>query len=268
MFQIIRISILTAILIGLVVSVPSLNKPAMRAIQDVGDLFDARPERQILFVGNSRTYFNDMPAMVRSMADSANAPEKYRIQMHAPAGRALADHWANPQVHDLLAQQWHHVVIQAQSGEQYDRSLSAQMLGTARKLISEARLGGAAPAMFVTWRYTTDCPEAAGSDTTGYRQMHANIQAMHRQLNRETGVDLVNVGRVWEVILKYSAEIPLYLDCNHPSIYGSYLSALAFYDYFSGGDVLAVTYVPDGMPQDQAKLLREAVSRYSSAAAQ
>jgi hypothetical protein len=39
----------------------------------------------MLFLGNSRTYYNHMPEMVRKLADSAGADHKYQITMRAPS---------------------------------------------------------------------------------------------------------------------------------------------------------------------------------------
>jgi hypothetical protein len=48
------------------------------------DNFDSRPARAILILGNSRTSFNDMPDMIRAMADSAHDPQKLEITLDAP----------------------------------------------------------------------------------------------------------------------------------------------------------------------------------------
>ena len=50
------------------------------------DLLDSRPARSILIVGNSRTYYNDMPAMIREIADSAGSPAKFQIETSAKPG--------------------------------------------------------------------------------------------------------------------------------------------------------------------------------------
>lgn len=41
------------------------------------DWLDRRPVQRILFLGHSLTYYNDMPAMVAKMADSAGSPIRY-----------------------------------------------------------------------------------------------------------------------------------------------------------------------------------------------
>jgi hypothetical protein len=53
------------------------------------DSFDDRPGRAILFLGHSRVYYNDMPDMVRELADAANLPERYQITMRALPSASL-----------------------------------------------------------------------------------------------------------------------------------------------------------------------------------
>ena len=250
-------------LLGLTVfAPPPVNRPVLWGLQVVSDVFDQRPEQTVLFIGNSRTFYHEMPEMVRRIADSAGYSEKLRIAMHAPPGESLSDHWANPQVHSLLAEGWDHVVLQVQSGEQLSDTYSGQLWQTASRLIKEAQGAGSVPAMFVTWRYTDQCSDDLGLPSSAYANMHQNIQYQHARLAQTTGVDLVNVGQVWERLQYQRAGFSLYEDCNHPSIYGSYLSALMFYGYLTGGKIAAVTFKPDAIQPGQAKLLQTAVAAY------
>lgn len=262
-----RALLLASILAAVLALVPAANAPLAASVQTFLDLFDKRLQTTVLFVGNSRTYYNDMPAMVRKIADSAGAPERYRVEMYAPGGRTLADHLADPTVQELLSRHWDRVVFQAQSGEQYSDYWAEKMVGTATQLIKNARGNGAKPVMFVTWRYGDDYAADNVIDAAKNRNMHVNIQDRHRQLADETGVDLVNVGAVWEDLQSQGLGFSLYDDGNHPSIYGSYLAALMFYANFSGGDVHSVTYIPRGIRPDQADVLKAAVSGHFAKAA-
>lgn len=265
-----RTSILSAILLGCVLFVPPINTPTVSLVGFISDLFDSRPERTALFIGNSRTFYHDMPKMVRWIADSADHAEKLEIEMDAQPGVSLSDHQESPQTQALIAKGWDYVVLQVLSSEQYSAQQSSQVWEAATELIEEIRAAGSSPAMFVTWRYTDQCSDnsglpqsAIGLPASGYANMHLNIQEQHARLAALTGVDLVNVGLIWEKL--QSSGIPLYDDCNHPSIYGSYLAALMFYGYFTGNDVTNVTYKPAEVSLDQAQVLRTTVSQYLNA---
>ena len=57
------------------------------------DHFDTRPVHAVLIIGNSRTYYHDMPSMLRRMADSDHARERYDIVMRAVPGGTLEWSW-------------------------------------------------------------------------------------------------------------------------------------------------------------------------------
>lgn len=269
MFKVNRTGVLAAVLVGSLAFLPPFNSWPGKGKAFLEDLFDGRPQQTALFLGNSRTYYHDMPQMVRLIADSAGYAEKLEITMEAKPSISLATHLENPKTRALIAQRWDHVVLQVLSSEQYSAETAGQAWEVAANLIRDIKANGARPAMFVTWRYTDRCsdnagmpPTAAGLSPAGYVNMHVNIQQQHARLAALTGVDLVNVGLVWEALLAQPITFSLYDDCNHPSVHGSYLAALMFYAYFSGQDVTDVTYRPDGISPEDAAMLRAAVSRY------
>lgn len=264
-----RTVVLGALLVGALLFSPPFHGWVKQGQRAVADYLDGRPTKTALFVGNSRTFFHDMPYMVRSIADSAGYPEKLHIEMEAKPSTSLATHLENPKTRALIAQKWDHVVLQVLSSEQYSAQTGGQAWEVAAGLIETIKANGAKPAMFVTWRYTDQCkpdagmpPLAVGLSPQGYANMHVNIQQQHARLAALTGVDLVNVGLVWETLQGLTKDFSLYEDCNHPSIHGSYLSALMFYSYFSGRDVTDVTFRPGGISEKDAQLIRNAVSRY------
>lgn len=269
MLQLIRISALLAILLGFLLFLPPFNGYVSGAAETARDYFDKRPEQTALFIGNSRTFYNDMPHMVRAIADSAGYTKKLRIEVDAEPGVSLGYHIKSEKTQALLSRRWDHVVLQVLSSDQYSAEQAGPAWDDAEKLIREVQAKGSLPAMFVTWRYTDQCSSNAGMPQTadglspsGYANMHANIQQQHARLAALTGVDLVNVGVIWEALQNQPKDFGLYHDCNHPSIHGSYLSALMFYSYFSGKDVLNVTFRPRGISEQDADMLKNSVSHY------
>jgi hypothetical protein len=272
--QVTKISALLAVLILCLAFLPPFPGYLSQGVAAVRDYFDRRPEQSALFIGNSRTFYHDMPFMVRAIADSAGYSKKLRIEMDAEPSVSLGYHIKSEKTQGLLAQHWDHVVLQVLSSDQYSAQHSGPAWDDAESLIREVQAKGSLPVMFVTWRYTDQCTRNAGMPSTasdvlpsGYANMHVNIQQQHARLAALTGVDLVNVGMVWEPLQDQPKDFSLYNDCNHPSLYGSYLSALMFYSYFSGGDVLNVTFRPEGMSARDAEMLKKAVSKYRSTTA-
>jgi hypothetical protein len=267
--KITRKSALLAVLLVCLLFLPPFNGFLRQGIFLVEDYFDDRPEQSALFIGNSRTFYHNMPAMVRTIADSAGYTKKLHIEMAANPGVSLGFHLKNEHTQKLLSQKWDHVVLQVLSSDQYSAEQSPQAWQDATSLIRQVQDHGSIPAMFVTWRYTDRCVKNAGMPTaeakafapSGYANMHTNIQEQHAHLAASTGVDLVNVGLVWEALQSQPLRFSLYDDCNHPSIYGSYIAALMFYSYFSGNDVKNVTFKPDEISSEDAEMLKQAVSR-------
>jgi hypothetical protein len=249
------------ILCVLLIIVCHLFPQVRHAESDVADRFDKRPAVDILFIGNSRTFFHDMPFMVRKIADSAHSPRKYRIAMHAPGGVRLQDHWFSPKVQELLQRKWDYVVLQGRSNEQLYPSLNSSFETYGKKLADAIEAGGAVPVLFVTWRYADDDPLFKSMPELKDK-LHGQIQEGYSDLAKATGAQMVNVGRVWEKLRVSAPQMPLYYDTNHPSIYGSYLCALMFYRFFSGDDLANVTYVPAGISPEYAALLKTAAQSW------
>ena len=223
------------------------------------DAFDRRPARTVLILGNSRTYFHDMPDMVRAMADSARDPQKLEITLDAPAGASFETLWNDARTRDLLRRRWDEVVFQAesraQSGDDLERSF--QTYGT--KLIEAVHPAGGQPLLVVNWAYRSELWADGDPDGSGRAYLYAKIQSNTAALGERTGAHLVNVGRLWGYVEHDHPDIALTEDGNHPSLAGSYLFALALYGDLSGHDVGAVTYVPAGLDPAVAVKLRQTV---------
>lgn len=257
----VRASIMAVLIAVFVWYTPAVSTPLAHALQSATDYFDRRPEHTVLFIGNSRTSFHDMPFMLRRIADSAHAPELYRIEVHAPDGTTLEDHWNTPSVHALLRQHWQNVIIQAQSSEHVSPEDDASFHRYGAKLIGEARVNGSVPLLFVTWRYADNIDYF--NDRPDLRSRYYGImQQSHRRLASSTGTTMVNVGEVWERLLGEHPTFSLYEDGNHPTIHGSYLAALTLYAGLCGDTCGEVSYVPAGISDADAEQIKDVVRRY------
>jgi hypothetical protein len=75
-----------------------------------------REGRPVLFVGNSLTYFNDLPLIVEALADSVPglaAEQRLSTAMAAYPDFALYDHWADgTAVRAIDGSKWNVVILQ------------------------------------------------------------------------------------------------------------------------------------------------------------
>jgi hypothetical protein len=231
------------------------------ATQRATDLLDSRPARSILIVGNSRTYFNGMPAMLRKIADSAGSPTKFQIEVSAYPGAKLADHWANKRSRQLLGEGWDEIILQAESAAQSNGDARVSFQDYGNKLAGIAKVNHGHPRLVVNWAYD---PILYEGDLDGqWRAQHIEqIRWSHAKLASDTGMSTIKLSGLWEAVRQAHPSIKLTSDGNHPTIAGSYLYALALYASLSNGPVTAVTYVPQGVSPDEAKAIRDAVDAY------
>jgi hypothetical protein len=88
------------------------------------------------------------------------------------------------------------------------------------------------------------------------------IQHSFRELAGRTGAELVRTGEVWEDALSAAPRLPLYEDGNHPTLYGSYLSALMIYAFISGRGVDTVSFRPEDIDENAAQTMKRLVAHY------
>src|SRR5215470_3806228 len=70
---------------------------------------------RVLFLGNSYTYFNDLPAIFSELAKAGHQCT-VETRMVAPGGKTLKDHWESSASREALnSQAWDFVVLQDQS---------------------------------------------------------------------------------------------------------------------------------------------------------
>lgn len=228
----------------------------------IRDRFDERPVHPVLIIGNSRTYFHDMPSILRRMADSDHSRERYDITTRAVPGGTLEWSWNDSATQRLLKERWREVIIQAESNAQSRDDAEQLFFDYGKRLIAEVERNGAKPVVIVNWVYGEDLFKSNGNEPGMRPWLYDKIQDDYAGLSQQTGAQLVNVGRVWELVRAASSDLPLYEDGNHPTVQGSYLSALMLYAYLSGKDGSQVSFVPADMSVEQAVTIKRVVGEW------
>lgn len=166
--------------------------------------------KTILFVGNSHTYFHDMPQMVRELA--ARAGEETAVTMLTHGGMTLDWHFHQEQTRfNLLYGGYDFCVLQqaAHPFPGYD-ALSAG--------VSAIRgLCGESPPRFVL--YMTWAEKCRPEN-------QPEMSAAYRRTAEEQGLLLAPVGEVWQAFRQQRPQWELYFeDGAHASPLGSFLAA-------------------------------------------
>jgi hypothetical protein len=176
---------------------------------------------RVLFIGNSLTYGNDLPAIVQALADaSGQKPLSYKAI--ALGGNNLEDHWRRGDARRLLSsQRWDVVVLQqGPSALPESRELLVAM---ARRFAPEIRKAGARPALYMVW-------------PSQNRAFDFDAVSRSYALAAEA-VDglLMPAGEAWRAAWKRDSKLKLYSrDGLHPTVEGSYAAALVIYQRLYG----------------------------------
>lgn len=184
---------------------------------------------KVLFIGNSHTYYNDMPQMVIKLADAAGHERNLEAEQSIGNGVSLEWHWQNRRTRDLIkGERWDYVVLQDRSGGPLE--VKESMHRHARLLNAEIRKQGAKTIFYMTW-------------ANKHRpQTQKIISEAYEQITRELDAVLAPVGMVWANCQKVNPEINLYnRDGRHANPMGSYLTACVFYS-------VLYNVSPEGLP--------------------
>ncbi len=178
-----------------------------------GDV-EARPLR-ILFIGNSLTYSNDLPKMVRELG----AAEGRAIETTSAAypNFSLEDHFNDGRALKLLRKaKWDFVILQQGPSAMADsRELLIRDAVRFAKLI---RKWGAKPVMLTVW------PSMGRA-----RDMDRVIESYRLAAEASDSI-LAPAGEAWKLSMQQNPAITLYgSDSFHPSEAGSRLAATALY---------------------------------------
>lgn len=188
--------------------------PPLLEIRRGDETVVSRPEPadaiRVLFVGNSLTYFNELPWLFQQVVESKRSEPPVVTRFSGGSGRSLRRHWELGEVARLLrTSRWDFVVLQEQShrplGEpdEHERYLAL--------FLAEARRHGASPVVFEIW------PPRRGPDH------HSRLRHVYRRLEGAHGVPVAPIGTAWQAASE--AGIPVYRDVIHANLAGTYLAA-------------------------------------------
>jgi hypothetical protein len=238
-----------------------------RADGDIALAKTDRPGLRVLFVGNSFTYYNEMPAMVHELAEAdRGATPVFSVEYTAPSW-SLHKASDDDGLAELIGSvEWDVVVLQDRSAYlSFPRDWwGRETLPFALELRREIAAAGADPMVFMTWGY-----EHGISSGDSFDGMQSRIAAGYTALADFLSAEIAPVGLVWAEAHDERPELELWKrDGHHPTRAGSYLAACVFYRELTGRDPRNSGYTADLAPEDARFLQLVAggvVDRYEEA---
>ncbi|MEL7531037.1 MAG: hypothetical protein AAFN10_07005 [Bacteroidota bacterium] len=202
-----------------------------------------KPPKKVLFVGNSYTYFWNLPLSVMTMAEDQELD--LFTQQSTAGGVNLGQHWRGEK--DLQTLE----IIQKGSFDAVvlqDHSLQAikhpdSLLHYGKLWADVIHRSGADAYVYLTWAREWD-PYMQAPITEGYSKLAQLIDAT-----------VIPVGPAWERARSLRPDIDLYdPDGSHPSPTGTYLTACVFYGVLTGDSPIGLPHRLISKDQNEEKL--------------
>lgn len=206
------------------------------------------PPRNLLFVGNSYSYYNNsVHSHVRSLAHAADPETRKGVfKSMTISGGNLADHAAGlPAM--LKARKWDVVVLQGQSTEPLPSNArrSDRFRNALRQYEQWIRESGAKTVLYMTWAYR------------GRMEMTAQLAEAYVAAGNDVGALVVPVGLAFERALTARPDLVLHHTDNvHPSMAGTYLASCVFYAALYGKSPVGNIYTA-GLPRELVEFLQK-----------
>ncbi len=184
-----------------------------------GLLTAGEKELKVLFIGNSYTYYHELPAVMARLG--ADAGWTVEAKHHTGGGYSLLRHVEEKKVFGVIAEKdWDFVVLQDHSMR--PQKYPGKLYAAARILDEKIRAQGARTVFYMTWAREYD------------PGMIRALTDVYGRAARELDAVLVPVGKAWADAVKRT-EVDLYTDDgSHPNQHGTYLTALMFLGRLTG----------------------------------
>ena len=206
---------------------------------------------RVLFIGNSLTYYNDLPGTVAQLAGAMNTT--IEVASVARPNFALIDHVSKESnaLETIDGARWDYVVLQ-QGPSSLPLSRDTLLIAT-RLLDQHVKAAGGRSALFMVW------PESS--------RFHVfdDVRDSYQIAAEEVEGLFLPAGEAWRAAWDADPQLLLYgPDGYHPSELGTYLAALVMYEGITGQDArsLPANAVVGGrelgVPESKVRLLQKA----------
>ena len=220
-------------------------------------------KKEVLFIGNSYTYYNNLPDLVNEIALSFG--DTLMHESSTPGGSNFNAHSTNAQTLNKINQkQWDYVVLQAQSQElSFSHFQVANDSYPYAEILVDSIFANSSctePLFFMTWgrKYGDQSNCQFYPPVCTYLGMQQRLRESYLDMTFTHNTSCSPVGMAWKKSIEIDSTLNLYSsDNSHPSIYGSYLAACTFYASIFKKSAVGSTYWPNAIDSASAYILQQ-----------
>ena len=219
------------------------------------------PVRSVLFLGNSYTYFHDMPSMFGAACAAAGYTVKVESVTRGGCFLRQFEDSEDPlyeKLHSLLeANRFDTAFLQEQSV--LPASNPVAFLAAARALCDKLRAHGARIYLYQTWGRKEPSETLTKHGWTN-QSMTEKLANSYTAAAKALSCGRSPVGTAFSAVGEHFPQIELYNpDHSHPSVAGSYLAALCHFAVLFGVSPEGLAYTAD-LPKETACILQNAAA--------
>jgi hypothetical protein len=188
---------------------------------------------KFLFIGNSYTHMNDMPALFEKMAQKSG--KNVLVEKNTKGGASFRSHTGRDDMFKAIRKRnWDYVILQGYSRE---FSFSPDHMDTAtvpyvQQILDSIYANNACAHVrfYMTWGYDDGFKERESVNT--YEKMADSIRKGYEWAGAKFGLPVVPAGMAWREVRNNKGIDLYYTDRAHPNISGSYTVAATFFAAF------------------------------------
>ncbi|MCF6318669.1 MAG: SGNH/GDSL hydrolase family protein [Proteobacteria bacterium] len=188
---------------------------------------ELKKEYNTLFIGNSLTYYNDVPSMVSAFYAASFEGKHMKVEMIAEGGYSLAQHLALPLIKKTITNNsYDAVVIQDFGGWPFcstDIPSCSKDSDSLEELITMIKDSGATP----VW-YSTHQPNP---------EVQKSLSKEVKKISNKLGVELADIGAALQTFKKQNKNEKVFSEDFHLNYTGSLIAATTILQTILGNNI-------------------------------
>ncbi|MBN2669096.1 MAG: hypothetical protein JXR60_07695 [Bacteroidales bacterium] len=225
-------------------------------------MLNLNAQKTALFLGNSYTYVNDLPGILRQLSSSMG--DSLYTDQSTPGGYRLLNHAANATTYTKIKSRvWDFVILQAQSQEPSwpVEQIENEVFPYAKQISDSIKANSVCSEIlfYETWgrKYGDSYNCADWPPVCTFEGMNDRLLVGYYTMTTQNNASMAPVGMAWKKAIEDGQYpgIDLYSsDESHPSVYGTYLTACVFYNSIFHNPVVSDFY--STIPEEEALYLQ------------